>query len=88
MNLQYFQFYSKYISFNITQFTFRNDTRYSEDDYDFTKWPIFVPSMKSRGTVSSSLLTLNHEGKVEFIERSWTESGELNQESRKSFMLS
>lgn len=65
----------------------KNDERFSEDAEDFTKWPIFVRCNKTRGTVSSTVLMLDYEGKVEFIERSWTESGELKQESRETFAI-
>lgn len=65
----------------------RDDTQLSEDKEDFKKLPIFISCSNSRGTVSSSVLMLDYEGKVEFVERSWNESGELEQESKVKFKI-
>lgn len=65
----------------------QDETQFSEDSEDFTKWPIFVRSTNSRGTVSSTLLTLDYEGTVEIVERSWTESSDISQERRESFVI-
>lgn len=50
-------------------------------------FPIFVKPINSRGTVSSSLIFVNREGKVEFVEKSWDTDQNLKNESRISFII-
>ena len=61
------------------------DSSFNGDD--FKDLPIFVKPINSRGTVSSSLILLNHNGKVDFIEKSWSIEQNLKNESRIQFHL-
>jgi uncharacterized protein with NRDE domain len=71
-------------SFN---FVFSDKTSFSEDVNDYTNWPIFVSSLNGRGTVSSSLILVSNDGRVDFIEKSWTEKQEIKHEVRFSFLI-
>ena len=69
----------------------RDTTLFSDNDNidDFKKRPIFIKPFNSIGTVSSSIIFLNRNDKIEFIERIWVlgEKQEIRNETRLSFPL-
>ena len=68
-------------------FFFRDSIGGSIDLEDYKNFPIFIKPINFRGTVSSSLIFINHEDKVDFIERSWDLEQNLRNESRFSFII-
>lgn len=62
-------------------------TRGSEDSEDFKNFPIFVKPINFRGTVSSSLIFLDFNDKINFIEKSWNLDQSLKNEAEISFFI-
>ncbi len=66
---------------------FRDTIRGSDDLDDFKNFPIFVKPINLRGTVSSSLIFVDFDNEVEFIEKSWNLDQDIKKESRISFSI-